>query len=470
MVTQLPTRFDSTYYQRYVQRNRKKIETIVRNVGKSKTLLDIGCNQGYVIRTFLEKDLVDRGCAVELSASVVDPWLIGNKRFSLFEGNVLDYTFDQTFDVIIFNSVFHHIFGTYGKDVALNLWDRIIDHCDRVLIFETGVLTEFGQYYWKDELLKYYLFDDELIKTLLGRVGSRLKSCEPIISLPIHLTQRLIYKIELHPVESEYNLKRNEINLYGDYYKPDSRWTPANKYKRTPGSDNQQLIEIANGISVNEQAYSETEFFRLQAGDSDKSAFGKKIINDTYKRLREFFLLKNINHPHVARLLEMHPDYGFIFDYLDWQCLGNLNLHQIEHPERFVSEIKSFFQWSSQQLLVPDLLDFNPTKKGLSRRLIDMVDLHPNNFLVKLEDGEIQDWMVVDLEYAFNRGANRNHKHLYGLLRRFYPHNPVYICLYFYYFLQSYLNSDIKICQIFLRYFYDFLAKPLLFFKSYFRS
>lgn len=466
MNLQQPTRFDATYYLRYVRRNRKKIDAVLQSVGVSKNLLDIGCNQGYVTRAFLERGFAEHGSAIELDAVVVDPWLIASERFSLFEGNVLDYKFSQVFDVIIFNSVFHHVFGTYGKEIAFDLWDRVIDHCDRVLIFETGVLTEFGRYYWKDEFLKYYISDDEVIQTLLARVGPRLKKVEIILSPIIHLTQRPIYKIELYPVGSEYDLKHKETEFYGDVYQPDSEWTSIYEYRRTRGSKNQRLLKVSEISAGENLMFEDTAFFRLQSEDG-RIGFAKKILNDPYKRMREFSLLKNVDHPNIIKMLAVHPEYGFIFQNYDWQNLGDVTAAQIRNSPDFVSEISSFFDWASKQFVAHGRLDVTLMEKQPPRRLIDVVDFHPNNFLVKVENDAVVNWTLVDLESALHHSADRNYKYLYQLLMQAHPKSISCLFLYCWFYLRSYLFGRVKLHKILLRYFYDFLAKIFLPSRSY---
>lgn len=451
--------FDPTYYQRYTKRNQKKIKAILRNVGESETLLDIGCNQGYILRAFLEQNLIKHGTGIDLDISVVDPWLVEDKRFAFFEGNILDFVFDRSYETIVFNSVFHHVFGTYGKETALGLWDNIIDHCDRILIFETGVLTEFGQYYWMENFLRYYSTDEEILNVLLQRIGSRLKKCESIVSLPIHLTQRNIYKIELFPGNSPYNLKQNENDFYAAHISKDENWDVINEYMRTSGSKDQNLIEIDQETPANIRLFGETKFYLLRSKKDGIIFFGKKILDDPYKRMREYFFLTSANHPRITKLIAVHPKYGFIFPHYDWQKLGQLSLHGIKEVSSFAAEVKSFFDWASHQRLSPGILDLSPDATGTSRPLIDMVDFHLNNFLVKVEDNVIKDWTIIDLEYAFNNGLNRNYRHLYGFLSRVAPWNFKYLILFGWYYFRSYSQNISMAKNILVRYSYCLLAR-----------
>jgi uncharacterized protein YrzB (UPF0473 family) len=451
-------RFDPTYYQRYANRNQKKIKAILRNVGESETLLDIGCNQGYILRAFLEQNLIKHGAGIDMDISVIDPWLIEDKRFSFFEGNILDYVFDRSYETIVFNSVFHHIFGTYGKETALGLWDNIIDHCDRVLIFETGVLTEFGQYYWMENFLRYYSTDEEILNVLLQRIGSRLKKCESIVSLPIHLTRRNVYKIELFPVNSPYNLKQNENDFYAAHISKDENWDVINEYMRTSGSKDQKLIETGKETSANTRLFNETKFYLLRSKKDGRHFFAKKILDDPYKRMREYFFLTSANHHWIIKLIAVHPKYGFIFPFHDWRKLGQLSLRGIKNVSSFATEVKLFFDWASQERLSPGILDLSPETRGTSRPLIDMVDFHLNNFLVKVEGNAIKDWTVIDLEYAFNHGSSRNYRYLYGFLTRVAPWNFKYPILFGRYYFRGYSQNISMAKNILVRYCYSLLA------------
>ena len=48
--------FDGDYYKRYAKRNMRKTRSILKNVGNVESILDIGCNYGYVLRAFLRKE------------------------------------------------------------------------------------------------------------------------------------------------------------------------------------------------------------------------------------------------------------------------------------------------------------------------------------------------------------------------------------------------------------------------------
>jgi hypothetical protein len=412
-----PSRFDPTYYKRYVRRNRKKVQAILESVDQSSKLLDIGCNHGYVVKAFFDRGLIDDAEGIDLDISVVDPELLKNENFSFFQGNILDFHFEKTYDAIIFNSVFHHIFGTFGKDAALKLWDEIIDHSNRVLIFETGVLTEMGEHYWKDEFLKHYSSDENILQVLLMRIGPRLKKCEKIASLPIHWTRRPMYKIELYPIDSDYNLKKEEKGFYKGYLSTEENWVVVSEYQRTQGSKKQRLLEVVESPLDGELVHTEASFFLLTSKNGTGSAFGKKILNDPFKKMREFFLLKNVKHRNVVRLLEVNNDYGFVFPYYNWQSIENVNFSGILNAPWFAQEIISFFRWASLEKIVPGILDINPVERGATRTLLEIVDLHPCNFLVKIENNKIQNWVMIDLEYAFNQGSFHNEQHLHKILK-----------------------------------------------------
>ena len=75
MTEEYYSQLDTNYSIRYQSRNKKKISRICEHIRHEpiKNALDIGCNQGYVIKTLLEKDLITKGFGVDLDKKIVDP-------------------------------------------------------------------------------------------------------------------------------------------------------------------------------------------------------------------------------------------------------------------------------------------------------------------------------------------------------------------------------------------------------------
>ncbi|MDA7979084.1 MAG: class I SAM-dependent methyltransferase [Pirellulales bacterium] len=86
--------FDATYAARYPRRNAKKVQQILENLSPPKTLLDLGCNAGYVDAAVLERFPSTQCHGVDLDQSVVAPSLLKDSRFRFTASDVVN--FDST--------------------------------------------------------------------------------------------------------------------------------------------------------------------------------------------------------------------------------------------------------------------------------------------------------------------------------------------------------------------------------------
>lgn len=412
--------FDLTYANRYVERNYKKIHAIIQNTERCESVIDIGCNQGYVVKAFLNNGLATQGFGVDLNREVVDRDLLSNSNFIFCEQDIIDFKFLQAYDVVIYNSVHHHIFGKYGKNASFKLWQDIVDHCDRTLIFETGLLAEEGLYYWKTEIEKYYSIDEHHLSSLFRAIGSRLKKIEEITQLPIHGTYRTIYKISLYPIKSEYNLKSSESTFYGTMYTTEDNWRIIERCQRTVGSKKQKLV-AAEKENRAYHLFDETEFYILKK-KSKEEIFAKKIKHNPYKQMREFKILESVRHPNVINLLGVHPDLGLLFPYKPWPRLSEVDFRQITNVNEFRQSLLSFFEYAKDTFIDLGFLDFTP-EKAKPRQLTEIIDLHMNNFLLNIIDNMIIEWVVVDLEYCSNTYTQRNSNNLNAILKKIEPSN-----------------------------------------------
>jgi hypothetical protein len=406
--------FDPTYSIRYAERNQKKISMVIKAIYSVDSILDIGCNQGYIIKSCLKKKLTKLGFGIELDRSIVDKELLANPAFTLFECDLKDFSFTNSYDIIIYNSVHHHIFGKYGRKIAWRIWQDIIDHCNSVLIFETGMVGEKGNYYWKDEILKYYNNDQDHLNTLFNQIGPRLKAIEPIIVLPIHGSNRVVYKIELYPKKKETDIKIDQMSFYGSYYSTTTEWETITHLQRTIGHINQKLIPINNAQS-DDQLFDETDFYVLQNNKhTDLFCFAKAMPENPYKQMREFLVLTQChNHPNIIKLNSVHEKFGLIFPYLqNWKHLENIDFQYIVNRKEFMNNLIEFYSYASSKEIKTGVLDIEPGQEKKTRKLIDIVDLHINNFMLFVEGGLVKKWIVIDFEYFSNNNRDRNYQHL----------------------------------------------------------
>ena len=397
--------FDLTYAQRFKERNDRKVKAILKNIDKYNNAIDIGCNQGYLILNLLNKGYIKKGYGIDLDKSVLSKELISNDDFKFYEQDIVNYEFKDCYDLVIYNAVHHHVFGKYGKQRAFQLFSDVIDHCNETLIFETGMISEEGDYYWKDEIIKYFDNDQMHFNKLWQLIGPRLKNIEIIDELDIHGTKRPIFKISLYPINSDYNLKKNIKKFYEGKLIKDNNLLVLKQYRRTIGSLNQKLVELPN--KNNETLYDETVFYKLKDKNNGNIIFGKKIENDVYKQMREFTILNQVKHPKAIKLLGVSEKYGLLFPYLQWQNLDEVDFSRIKNINIFKKEIDEFFNYVNNTYIDMDVLDFE-NSLGKKRKLIDVVDFHAHNFCINVQNDFIKNWAVLDFEYYSNNNCERN--------------------------------------------------------------
>lgn len=173
-----------------------KIQAILNAVGNADTLIDIGCNYGFMAKAFLDNRLVKKCFGIDKTIKVVDPRLLKNPAFTFYEGDLVDFVFPQTYEVIIYTATHHRVLETYGKDVAMNVWRKIVNACEKTIVFETGMLAESGVDFTA-ELAKYYSNDKEHWDEIISVVGDRLLGVEELIKIPVRGETRIVYKIML---------------------------------------------------------------------------------------------------------------------------------------------------------------------------------------------------------------------------------------------------------------------------------
>jgi hypothetical protein len=176
--------------------NEVKINAILKAVGKAGTLIDIGCSRGYMAKAFLDNNQVSKCYGLNPEIEIVSPELLKNPAFTFYKANLVDFVFPQNYEVVIYTAVHHRVFETYGRDIALNVWKKVIDACDKTVVFETGMLVEKGDDF-VSELAKHYASDSEYLDEVFSVVGNRLLGVDEIIKLPVRGATRTVYKLTL---------------------------------------------------------------------------------------------------------------------------------------------------------------------------------------------------------------------------------------------------------------------------------
>jgi hypothetical protein len=171
-------------------------------------------------------------------------------RFTLYEGSVIDYPFPRVYTGIIYCAVHHHVFRLHGKSQAFSTWRKIIQHSNRFVIFETGQICEGARWHWQRAIHSYYSSDEEHLIDLLHAIGPRLKNVSVIDYLPIHRVNRVLLKIELHPLGSSYDTPATGSDAYGSLLNDTVPRIEIPRFRRSIGSQLLQMIDVQEGTRL----------------------------------------------------------------------------------------------------------------------------------------------------------------------------------------------------------------------------
>ena len=408
--------FDPSYSGRYVERNEQKMQAIQQVLSKNQggQLLDLGCNEGYVCRRLLEQspDLICHG--VDLKRSVVGEDLLNNPRFEFFESDVSKFEFPSKYDVVIYNSVHHHVYGKFGSFRASQTFQSIVNSCARTIIFETGQLSEVGDYYWKTAINRDHGTDQNHFEYLMSLVGPRLLKWERIASLPIHGTARDLIAIHLKESPSSKSFISSETESIDLDFSSGGACM-----MRTKGRKNQKLVRSERRDCKDlEQS---VEFKVI-----DDKFFGKKRLVD-FASEREFLIARTASSAvdQVLKPLGISDDGYLAYPYLDgFSTLGSIDWSGIKGSGLLAKQLFDAFERLST--ITVDLKQLDPTNPANSkpRLIMDLIDLHENNIMVNVVGGEIKDWRLIDFEFYRTSNRLRNARHLRFILETLEPNPP----------------------------------------------
>lgn len=396
--------YDKTYSLRHPRRNRRKAKAILRGLPEVPTILDVGCNAGIYSDRLLQRSPTCRVTGVDLSPDALDTRLLGNDRFTFLQGDVADIELSCRYDAVLYLAVHHHVFARRGKETAIRTLEKLLARCNRFFIFESGILSEEGNWYWKEALAHYYLSDDGIYQELFTLAGARLKRVHTIAKLPIHGVVRPIVMLELDPITAaeaqEFPLPACDMDLQL------LEW-----FQRTAGSRSQALIPTGSAHAV----YAGTHFSLLQDAAGGARYFGKLHTDSISKPWYEAQLHSEVRHPRIVPALSHHPEYGLVFPFCPYRKFSDLDPAEISNSRQFLGELRDFHNEARRIEL--SISDRDSPEKMSKIRLIDAVDLHPANLLVDVMDGVVRDWKFVDMELYARHNRIRNLSHLLAISR-----------------------------------------------------
>lgn len=151
--------FDGDYHSAEPINIKKELITNFILSVKPKTLIDIGCNRGELSYPFKKQNINVIGIDISPKERLSVP-----EDYNFIQMNVVESELPMEADVILFLSVYHHIFYNYGKDVADKTFFKLFKKT-KYLIFDSGHPEEKGIYRqaWINKLKKFFKNEKELL-------------------------------------------------------------------------------------------------------------------------------------------------------------------------------------------------------------------------------------------------------------------------------------------------------------------
>ncbi|MEJ5229437.1 MAG: glycosyltransferase [Pseudothermotoga sp.] len=149
--------FDGTY-QNILDPSKKRIIQDFVNKVKPRRLIDIGCNRGELSYEFSKQGIEVIGIDISPKERLNLP-----PDYNFIQVDVANEELPVTGEVILFLSVYHHIFYNYGKERADEVFHNLLSKC-RYLVFDSGHPEETGIYRqgWITKLKQHFRTEKEL--------------------------------------------------------------------------------------------------------------------------------------------------------------------------------------------------------------------------------------------------------------------------------------------------------------------
>lgn len=374
---------DPTYHRRHNQRNIARARDVSESISiPISSILDIGCNAGDFSIKLLQKFPNATCTGVEVAVESIDQALLDDPRFHLSCVDVVRFSPEHRYDVVVYGAVHHHVVAHYGLKTSLEVLSRLVNHCDKYLFFETGQLTEGSRWYWHQAIASHFSSDEDHIHCLVSSLGRRISAVDIVGSHWIHGSRRWLLRLSIdHP-----------------YSNSDS------------GLDNQKVIEVSKCQPVERcnsparHSVLNTVYRCSYSGnnrDIPKSLFVKEWVNDTDTPFFEFNLGRYINHQAAVNPIGRSDFGALIFPFVRSKD-GSLDFIQL----------KSFFEYVRQCKVEPNILPKYLPNDRRSYRMIDVIDINTHNVIMEIPSNRLR---VVDFEY-FSPTSKLRNKLNFGLL------------------------------------------------------
>lgn len=146
----------STYYSRHKPTKAVCVKEFVTRTNGINKIYDVGCNNGEISKPLLDLGLEVSG--VDLATDLNLPTGFKYKRLDVVNEDFIEYN-----DCTIFLSLYHHILGKYGIEIADEVFMKLLLRT-KYLIFDSGNLSEIQRlnHAWMIEQSKHFKSEKDL--------------------------------------------------------------------------------------------------------------------------------------------------------------------------------------------------------------------------------------------------------------------------------------------------------------------
>jgi len=338
---------------------------------------------------------------VELHASTVEESLKQSEKFSLLEGNIVELELQDRYDAIIYGAVHHHILNFNGLTTAVNTLKKLVAQCDGSLFFETGQVGEGGRWRWQRAARRYFRTDEEHFFYLLRSIEQETEGFEVIGKFWIHGIRRSYLRIDIAkaattPVFPEFD---------NTYSWPSDKDGP---FVRTFGSEGQSLLhESESGVDDSPSCF----WTSPEAGGQ----FIKLHRHHPIAAVREAVIGDQIDHDWAVKPMGVTEDpAALVFPWIkDAVAVNKFSSAPYAVRRMIAAQVLGVFADARDQEISVEQQMLLRSEQTL--RMIEVCDLHANNFLVS-PAGDSVVVRVVDFEQQGTHYAYRNRMHLAKIL------------------------------------------------------
>ncbi|MBT8099148.1 MAG: hypothetical protein KJO82_05330, partial [Gammaproteobacteria bacterium] len=295
----------------------------------------------------------------------------------------------------------HHILNFNGLSRAIETLQKLADHCNDRIFFETGQIGEGGRWGWQRATRRYFRTDEEHFCYLLQSIEHQIEDFSVIGKFWIHGVRRSYLRIDLKPREKRRleSLAAPLVDISEDAEGP---------MFRSFGSRNQQLTK-SDGSQE-----SPTAFWITNAADGQQ-LFVKQHRHHPAKAGVEFTIANAIDHNWAVKPVATTAlPATLAFPYLArTRRISDFRNASASERQSIANQLRRIFsEATSTRPVLPD----RPLLQADSHvDLTQLCDLNPNNVLIE-GSGESIRVRIIDFEQQGTHYRYRNRMHLGAML------------------------------------------------------